>query len=299
MERAVEKEWSENAWRGTPAGLADLLAEVARLVKQASGGDAESSAHITVTLGKAGGDLVFKAVPEFCKFAGTGGPTLAWARMVYASIGSQVGDVGVTVVLRRYRIPLVGAMTATVRGPESRSGQRLAPEVKTLLKTGGQPVPSWALYWAIWLVGVLITWGSKLVPDLAQGPVWAAGLGLLGAAFLFAVVAPSRGLSSRSSTRSPRERGGAHPPLARRVGEVAARRGGRGPLCRRSEGRGQRLNRSPAAQAVWARPYAIGPLPLRARCGRKSRPRPHADRRERPEQHLGHKMVTLGLGHNR
>jgi len=120
------------------------LAEVARLVKQASGEEAEPS-HVSVKLAHGEGELVFDAVADFADFARTNGTKLALARTVCSRIGHQIGAVGVTLKFRRYWF--LGECRVGHRGgPQPGCGKRLVPEVSAVLRTAGQPVSSWVIY---------------------------------------------------------------------------------------------------------------------------------------------------------
>jgi hypothetical protein len=190
VERAVKKEWTENAWRGTPVGLADLLTETSRLVKQASGDDAEPSAHITVTLSRGEGELVFNAVADFEEAARARGATVARVKVLYAAIGNRVGDVGATLILRKYRIPLAGAVDAKVGGRNPVAVNGVAPEIKALLRVGGQRVPTWAPYWGAWALGLILMLVAIPVSGPSAGPVWIMGSVMAFGSVAVAILSP-------------------------------------------------------------------------------------------------------------
>lgn len=192
VERAVDKEWTQDAWRGSPAGLADLLEEVQRLVNQANAKEenAQARAHISVKHGDGDGDLLFDTVAEFGAFARGSGAKLAGVRRLYAAIGEHVGDVGVTLVAGRHRLVLLPALDVTVRGRNPVAVNGVAEEVKTFAQRGGQRVRTWAAYGIPWLIGMILAIVAIPLSGPAEDPIWLAGSALSTGAVVFGLLAP-------------------------------------------------------------------------------------------------------------
>ena len=183
--RAVEIEWTQETWRGSPAELVELLSETAALV--AEGGD-DTDAHISI--GRGGDDLSFDTVAEFSEFASGGDRRpLREARRVYAAIGPH-GGVRVTLVMTDSRVLGAKALRATVRGSDPVAANGVSAEVRRLARQNGTRVRLYAATYAVWAVGLALTIPYYFSHSGLTGALSWVGLGLMILASGFGALQP-------------------------------------------------------------------------------------------------------------
>ncbi|HSP55684.1 MAG TPA: hypothetical protein VLS25_08850 [Dehalococcoidia bacterium] len=183
-ERAVQCEWTQETWRGSPAEFAELLSETAELV---AGEDGDTDPHISI--GKSGDDLSFDSVSEFSEFARSEDRRLREARRVYAAIG-RFRAVRVTLVFIDSRLMGMKAIQATVRGSDAVAANGVSAEVRRLARQNGRRLSLWISTYAAWAVGLALTIPDYLSDSGFTGTLSWAGIGLMIAAVGFGLLHP-------------------------------------------------------------------------------------------------------------
>jgi hypothetical protein len=183
-ERAVQFEWTQETWRGSPAEFAELLSETAALVAEEDG---DIDPHISI--GKADDDLSFDSVSEFSEFASSGNRRLREARRVYAAMG-RYRAVRVTLVFVNSRVIGVKAVRVTVRGSDAVAANGVSAEVQRLARENGRWLSLWISTYAAWAVGLALTIPDYFSDSSFTSSLSWAGTGLMIAAAGFGLLHP-------------------------------------------------------------------------------------------------------------
>lgn len=151
MRRAVEREWTQETWRGSPDELGSLISDCAALVGQISGDDSE----VTVSVGKGGDDLRLTGISEVSEFVRSGDPRLREAQRVHVMMGG-LRTVHLALWFRRSFVPGMYALAVTISGSDPVAVDGLVAETKRLAGRNGRRVPLNPIGWVLWAVGLML-----------------------------------------------------------------------------------------------------------------------------------------------